>query len=153
MKKKQLVSSYLPIPVIRCLDAARGPISRSTYIHILIEKGMSVRNSGLNQPDVIKVSQKPGEGHPDESRHNDAKETANSSTTETLNHLPQVYRVRSRGWNRNISDNFKAHWQPLYRTVNGIAVLRYVGRSGCNPDASPSEVPRPCQAKIPQREK
>lgn len=43
--------------------------------------------------------------------------------------------------------------QTLNNTVSGITVLGYVGRSGVEPDASPSEVSRPWQAKIPQAEK
>jgi hypothetical protein len=43
--------------------------------------------------------------------------------------------------------------QTLNNTVSGITVLGYVGRSGFQPDTSPSEVSRPWQAKIPQAEK
>ncbi len=152
--KKRLVSVYLPTPIIKCLDSARGPISRSTYIQILVQKGMSSGNSRPNQTDMVQVSLEAGKGdNPSKSGDSDTKKLANSSSAEFLNQLPQFYHIRSRGWNRNTSDNFKAHWQPLYRTANGIAVLGYVGRSGCNPDASPSEVSKPCQVKIPQREK
>jgi hypothetical protein len=49
---------------------------------------------------------------------------------------------------------FRLGWdEALNNTVSGITVLGYVGRSGFEPDASPSEVSRPWQAKIPQAEK
>jgi len=42
---------------------------------------------------------------------------------------------------------------PICNTVIPLTVLTYVGRSGSEPDTSPSEVPKPCLVKIPQRKK
>jgi hypothetical protein len=41
----------------------------------------------------------------------------------------------------------------MLNTVNGMTVSGMLGRSGWNPDTSPSEVSRHWQAKIPQGEK
>ncbi len=43
--------------------------------------------------------------------------------------------------------------EALINTVSGITVLEIVGRSGFEPDASPSEASQPWKVKTPQREK
>lgn len=45
-KEKALVSAYLPSDLIDALDKARGRISRSTYILMLVEKDVTQPRRG-----------------------------------------------------------------------------------------------------------